>query len=182
MSKFYAVLLVLTALFILPSASFAAEAKPLVVYFSWGGNCRQMAQQIQAATGGDLFEIATQEPYPEAYRATTDKAKEEQRRNARPALKQTKVANLNNYNRVILAAPNWWGSLPMPVHTFLDANDLSGKTVAQLVSHGGGGAQRCVTALKKAAPKAKFVEELVVYGVADPSTLQSWLKETGFAK
>ena len=38
--------------------------KVLIAYFSWGGTTKGMAQQIQAITGGDLFEIEPVNPYP----------------------------------------------------------------------------------------------------------------------
>ena len=64
-----------------------AGKKPLIVYFSWGGNTRVVANQIKELTGGDLFEAQTVKSYPKEYRATTEQAKNELNSNARPALK-----------------------------------------------------------------------------------------------
>ena len=41
--------------------------KALIVYYSYSGNTRRIAQQIQKKTGGDLAEIRTVEPYPDDY-------------------------------------------------------------------------------------------------------------------
>ena len=143
-----------------------AAGKALVVYFSWSGNTEALAQEIQAQTGADIFRIETATPYPENYNATVDQGRAELRENARPALKQAKVENLAEYDTVFIGAPNWWSSIPMAVATFLEANDLSGKTVAQFVTHGGGGVANCGRDLQRLCPGAKFTEVLSVGGSA----------------
>lgn len=55
-----------------------SKGKTLIAYFSWGGNTREMAKQIQQQTGGDLFEITTVKPYPTDYNECVDVAKKEQ--------------------------------------------------------------------------------------------------------
>jgi flavodoxin len=100
--------------------------KILVAYFSWGGNTRQMATQIQQQTGGDLFEIKTVKPYPGDYNECIDIAKKEQQANARPALVDA-VKNWTDYDVVFIGYPNWWGTMPQALFTFLEAYDFSGK-------------------------------------------------------
>ncbi|MCQ4765643.1 flavodoxin, partial [Cloacibacillus evryensis] len=73
-----------------------AGKMPLIVYFSWGGNTRVVANQIKELTGGDLFEAQTVKSYPTEYRATTEQAKNELNSNARPALKVSKLPNLGS--------------------------------------------------------------------------------------
>ena len=63
-----------------------ANGKVLVAYFSWGGTTRKVAQAIQQKTGGDLFEIKTEKPYPTDYHATIDIGKKEKEDNVRPKL------------------------------------------------------------------------------------------------
>ena len=58
--------------------------KVLVAYFSWGGNTREVAKLIHEKTGGDLFEIKKEEPYPKEYKPTTEVAKTEREQNRRP--------------------------------------------------------------------------------------------------
>ncbi|WP_278550761.1 flavodoxin [Cloacibacillus evryensis] len=109
-----------------------AGKKPLIVYFSWGGNTRVVANQIKELTGGDLFEAQTVKSYPKEYRATTEQAKNELNSNARPALKVSKLPNLDSYDTVIICHPNWWGTMPTAMMTLLEANDLSGKKIFKL--------------------------------------------------
>lgn len=162
-----------------------AAGKALVVYFSWSGNTEALAQEIQAQTGADIFRIETATPYPENYNATVDQGRAELRENARPALKQAKVENLAEYDTVFIGAPNWWNSIPMPVATFLEANGLSGKTVAQFLTHGGGGVANCGRDLQKLCSGAKFTEILSIGGSSArgaKAEVTEWLAAIGFAK
>lgn len=161
--------------------SYAADEKPLIIFFSYGGNSKSLAQEAQKLTGGELFEITAAKPYPKSYQATVDLAKKELQENARPALKQAAAPGLAGRSMVIIAAPNWWGSIPTPVMTFLEKNDLGGKNVLQIITHGGGGAQHCADDLRKLAPKAKFSAPLVVSG-NDGSGMRQWLASAGALK
>lgn len=103
---------------------------------TFAGNAELLAQMAQQTSGGDLFLIKTVETYPSDYREATDQAKVEQNNDARPAL-ASHVENMDGYDTVILIYPNWWGTLPQPVMTFLDEYDFSGKTILPLCTHGG---------------------------------------------
>ena len=64
----------------------AGNNKLLIAYFSKTGNTREIANQIHANVGGDMFEIKTAAPYPADYNATVDQAKKELESNYRPTL------------------------------------------------------------------------------------------------
>lgn len=133
--------------------------KILVAYFSWSGNTKAVTEEIHKQVGGDIVEIVPATPYSETYSVTVAKAKAEQVANARPAI-STKIADFDKYDVVFLGYPNWWGSVPMPVATFVETYKLDGKTVAPFFTHGGGGEQRCLSDLQKLAPNAKFTKIL----------------------
>ena len=98
-------------------------SKILIAYFSYSGNTGIVAQEIQKVIGGDIFKIETVEVYPKNYNRVVDAARQEQKMNTRPALK-TKVVDMGAYNIVILGYPNWCGSIPMAVLTFLEQYDF----------------------------------------------------------
>lgn len=153
--------------------------KILIAYFSWSGNTKALAQEIQKQTSGDLYEIVTEVPYPSEYRATTDKAKQEQLNNARPAIKNN-LPNFADYDMIFLGYPNWWGSFPMPVATFIDKLNWQGKTVAPFFTHGGGGVQRCQSDLAKMLPNAKLASYLCLSGSSARSAsgdVTQWLRQ-----
>jgi flavodoxin len=133
----------------------------LVAYFSWSGNARTLAGQIAQVTDGDLFEIRTVTPYPDNYDECTRVAREEQNRNARPAISGN-VANMAQYGTVFLCYPNWWGTLPMAVFTFLEAYDFSGKTIYPLVTHGGSRFGRSLDDIRRLSPRAVLGDGLDV--------------------
>jgi flavodoxin len=135
--------------------------KILVAYFSWSGNAKVLAGQTARETGGDLFEIKTVKSYPETYNECTAVAKEEQNNDARPALSGS-VTNMAQYRTVFLCYPNWWGTLPMGVFTFLEACDLSGKTMYPLVTHGGSRFGRSLDDIKKLCPQVVLGDGLSV--------------------
>lgn len=121
-----------------PEEAVKGDSKTLVAYFSWSGNGQQMARWIAEETGGELFRIVPSEPYGEDYGACADRAKEELDSGIRPELSEHIDADvMAQYDVVYLGFPVWWYDLPMPVWTFLEEYDLSGKTVIPFFSHNG---------------------------------------------
>ena len=153
----------------------------LVAYFSWGGNTRGIARQIQQRTGADLFEIELVTPYSTNYNTCLDEALRDQRANARPALK-THVSNIAQYDIIMLGYPNWWASIPAPIASFLDEYDLSGKTIIPFCSHGGGRFGQSLTAIAKLEPRAKIGDALSVHysgGNSLANDITAWLRKNG---
>ena len=128
----------------------------LIAYFSWSGNTEAVAQEIQAQTGADLFEIVPAEPYTDDYDELLDIAQEEQSSDARPAIAET--VDLSGYDTVFLGFPNWWGDMPMILYTFLDEYDLSGKTIAPFNTSGGSGFSGSLDTIAEMEPDAEITE------------------------
>jgi flavodoxin len=162
------------------------EGKPqkiLVAYFSWSGNTTRIANVIRQQTGGDLFEIVPQTPYPKDYNECVDVARKEKNKQARPPLK-AKVENMAQYDVVFVGYPNWWSSIPMPVATFIETYDFKGKVIVPFCSHGGGGLAQTVTDLKKLCPGVQFAEPVAISGNGRgslSSDIKKWLQKIGIA-
>jgi flavodoxin len=157
--------------------------KILIAYFSWGGNTRGIAQQIHQKTGGDIFEIECVTPYSRNYNTCLEEAQRDQRQQARPPLK-THVANMAQYDTIILGYPNWWASIPMPIASFLEEYNLDGKTIIPFCSHGGGRFGQSLTAIAKLEPRAKIGEALSVSysgGNSLPNDITAWLRKNSIA-
>lgn len=155
------------------------EGKTLIAYFSWSGNTRGIAEEIERQTGADLFEIKTVTPYSSDYNTVLDEAQKEQNEQARPELSET-IADMEQYDTILLGYPNWWASIPMPVASFLEQYDLSGKTIVPFCSHGGGRFGQSLTAIAKLAPDSSIGEGLAVSysgGSSLPDDIADWLKE-----
>jgi flavodoxin len=143
------------------------------------GNAALLAQMAETVTGGDIFSIETVDKYPSGYRDTTDQAKMEQNEETRPAL-STHIDNMDDYDTVILIYPNWWGGLPMPVLTFLEEYDFTGKTILPLCTHEGSGLGSTEKEIADACPQATVSEGLAVRGgkaAGAQSDVEEWLKK-----
>lgn len=121
------------------------------------GNVEFLATIIQDTVGGDLFQIETVQQYPLEHDALVDQAAQEQDENARPEL-ATHIDNLGQYDTIFLGYPNWWGDLPMPLYTFLEEYDLSGKTIIPFCPHGGSGFSRTESTIAQMQPGATVSE------------------------
>jgi flavodoxin len=160
------------------------QKKILIAYFSRTGNTREMARQIQKATGGDIFEIIPLKPYPEAYQEVVAQAKKEIKAGFKPELK-TKIKDINKYDIIFVGSPNWFSTIAPPVTAFLAAYDLSGKTVIPFVTHGGGGMANCEADVKKLCPKSTFLKGQAVNGRLVKNAqdkISEWLREIKISK
>lgn len=158
--------------------------KILIAYFSWGGNTKGIAEEIQSQTGADIFEITLVHPYSDDYETVLDEAQRDQNAQARPEL-ASHVENMEQYDTVILGYPNWWASIPMPVASFLEEYDFSGKTIIPFCSHGGGRFGQSLTAISKLAPDAAMGEALSIHysgGSGMPDDVSEWLTNNGITK
>ena len=110
----------------------------LVVYFAWSGHLDSMAHWVADETDGDLIRVTAKEPYPENYNDTADRAKSEQDNNERPEIAIDLTAEqMAQYDTIFFGFPVWWYDLPMPMWTFLESYDFSGKTIIPFFSHEG---------------------------------------------
>jgi len=145
------------------------------------GNCEVVAEFIQEQTGGDIFFIQTEEKYPSDYRATTDQASIEQTNNARPTLISS-IENMDNYDTVVLIYPNWWGTLPQPLFTFLETYDFSGKTILPICTHEGSGLGSSARDIALICPDAELLDGLAIRGsnaASSQSAIEEWLRNSG---
>ena len=192
----------------LPPDTDLTESNILIAYFTWAdnthvenpdevdtdastsasvlvpGNAAIVASYIQDAVGGDLFSIRVTEPYSSDYDECLDRAAEEKAENARPAL-ATRVENMDEYDIVFLGYPNWWYTVPMAIHSFVESYDFTGKTVIPFCAHGTGGLASSIRDLRSALGSGvTFIEN--AFGVYRPDTVgcrpevNEWLTELGF--
>lgn len=147
--------------------------KILVAYFShtgenYGvgniteGNTHIIARMIGEQTGATLFEIVSQKNYPTSYNACVDVAKKEKSAKARPAIKSD--IPLEDYDIIFLGYPNWWGDMPMPVYTFIEGHDWTGKTVIPFCTHEGSGLSATEKYIANACTGATVLKGLAVRG------------------
>lgn len=155
--------------------------KILIAYFSYEGNTRRIAQKIQAATGGDLFEIRPLQSYPADYDTAERQARREVREGFHPQLTATQ-ASIADYDLILIGTPNWFNKVAPPVATFLTGSDFTAKIVVPFCTHGGNGATRVAADMAGYIAGARVLECLDIYGdggaTAD-AAIGEWLRRVG---
>ncbi|MBQ3338009.1 MAG: hypothetical protein IJG82_00180 [Atopobiaceae bacterium] len=167
----------------------------LVLYFSRAdenynvgviseGNTAVIAKMIASRTGADLFELVPVEPYPEGYQECCDVALDEKNRGARPEL--AALPDLAPYSTIFFGFPCWWGDLPMPVYTAIEALDWNGKTICPFNTHEGSGEAGMFSTLEAVCDGATVTAGLTVRGQdaqndreGTQAEVDSWLSELG---
>ena len=169
------------------SISVPKNPRVLVAYFSYSGNTESAAEYISKTLKSkfgdekvDLVELEMQNPY---HGGIYDVSQRDLMNGTRPPLK-TKIsaAKMAEYDVVLLGYPTWWATLPMPVYTFLESCDFSGKTVISFSSHGGTMFGDSVSDLSKRLPKSYvgLPFEFFYSGGRDLNArIDEWLKESG---
>ena len=99
------------------------------------GNTHIAAEMIADYCGADLFEIKPEKEYSHVYMECVEEAKRDRTSDARPALLEDK--DIADYDVIFLGYPNWCGTMPMPVWTFLDGHDFTGKVVCPFCTNEG---------------------------------------------
>ena len=122
------------------------------------GNTQYIAQAIQQSVGGDLFAIETVQEYPGTHDELLEFAYNELQNNARPEL-AAQIESPDDYSVIFLGYPNWNSDLPMPLYTFLENYDFSGKTIIPFVTHGGSGFSRTISTIQELQPGATVAED-----------------------
>lgn len=194
MKKFASLLLGALAAFGLGSCSDDTTAmapapekgKTLVVYFSYSGNTKAVAEKMAKGLDADLFEIVPEQPYTEDdvnYKNQDCRSSVEARSpEVRPAIKG-KVEDISKYDVVCIGYPVWYGEAPNVVYTFVESHDLSGKTVVPFCTSGSGGMAQSADHLVKAVSGAKCTKGERLYTKDTEEDLRTWaLKQIGSAK
>lgn len=171
-----------------------SSKKTLVVFFShtgenYGvgniseGNTHIIAKMIAEATGGSLFEIVPEKEYPhDSYDEVVEIAKQEKAQKARPAIKDD--VKVEDYDVIFIGYPNWWGDMPMPVYTFLEKHDWTGKVVVPFCTHEGSGLSSTEKYIAEACKGATVAKGLAVRGATAQNnheqarkSVNSWIEK-----
>ena len=190
-----------------PESGDGENGNVLIAYFSWADNAEsynleeigvdalghasvvapgdvgRLAEYIEEATGADVFKITITEKYSSNYNECLDQAREQLNNEDYPELSAL-IENLEEYDVIILGFPNWWYTIPVAVNSFVDAHDLSGKTIIPFVSHGTGGLAGTIRDLTAILPEdCTVLQSYDVYEDDIPDAqdeVNAWLDELGY--
>lgn len=141
------------------------------------GNTEIAANVIQRFTNSELFQIVPQKAYSKDYNSCIAEAQNDQRKNARPELKSW-LESLDKYDTIYLGYPNYWGTMPMAVFTFLEHYNFAGKSIKPFCTHEGSGLGSSVGDIKQVCPNAMVDKGIAIRGgTAERSIkdIQKWL-------
>ena len=162
----------------------------LIVFYSWGGNTKAVAEYLRSKTGADILELQVKKTYPRDYRACVNQVGKEGKA-YEPELINT-IPDLSVYDRIFVGSPCWWGTIANPVRTFLHQNDFAGKIIIPFMTHGTSGLH--VADIEKLCPDSKIADGLGIYNCYQVSTttdtpenmgnfmqhVDEWLKKINF--
>ena len=145
------------------------------------GNTERAAQMLRLFTGGDLFHIRTASVYPNDYQEVVKIARKEKADNARPALEKD-LPSIDDYDVIFLGYPNWCGTMPTAVSTFLTETPFRNVTIHPLCTSGGSGMANSEADIQKLCPVAVLRPGLLVAAKATraPETeaaIRKWVAE-----
>lgn len=141
------------------------------------GNTEKAAKMIAGLTGAKLFKIEQKVPYAKDYQTCIAQAKADKQAGARPELVSL-PDSLDGYDEIYLGYPNYWGTMPMAVYTFLEAFDWAGKTIHPFCTHEGSGLSNTERDIAKAAKGANVAKGLAIHGSSVDSAekaIEGWV-------
>lgn len=145
------------------------------------GNTEIVCDLIKNMINADTFKIEMKNPYSPIYMTCIEEAKKDLREKARPELESV-PESIEEYDTIILAYPNYWGTIPMAVATFLERFDFAGKTILPLCTNEGSGMGGSEKTIKQCAPGAVVKKGLPVTGsnaANSGNAIKGWLASNG---
>lgn len=157
------------------------KRKTLVVYFSWGGTTKRVADEIVSLTGADIFRIEPVMPYPTEYTPCTEVAKAETDNGIRPKIKGS-VENLDEYDTIFVGCPVWWHTAPMIMWSFLeDTNyNFNGKTIIPFCTYAATYRDETLAKIVELTPESPHLAGFGSTG--STSGVKSWLQQIKIIK
>lgn len=157
--------------------------KAVTIYFSATGNTKLLAEKIAGAANTELFEIVPSVPYTSEdlnYHNDSCRANTETSTDARPAIDPVGV-DIAQYNVILLGYPIWWGQCPPAMRTFLDSNDLTGKTIMPFCTSGSSSISGSLSKIRELCPNSTVTDGFRGTGSTTEMQINEWLAENGFA-
>ena len=145
------------------------------------GNTEIVVNDMKEMIDANIFKIEMKDPYSPVYMTCIDEAKKDLRAKARPEL-VSMPDSIDEYDTIVLAYPNYWGTMPMAVFTFLENFDFSGKTILPLCTNEGSGMGGSERDIKKTCPGAVVKSGLSVTGSEAANAagrVKKWLAANG---
>lgn len=141
------------------------------------GNTAIVAEKISNYLDAELIRLVPEKNYPDDYQEMVELAEKEKKQQVLPKY-QLITQDLSNYDELFIGYPNWWGTFPQVIATFLQDQDLSGKTIYPFCTHEGSAMGTSVSDMMKLCPEVKIETGLAIRGskaAVSDKTIANWL-------
>lgn len=132
--------------------------KKIVIYFTYTGNTKMIANKISKILNCDILEIKPKVPYVNDYNEVVEDEHNSERSNYLPEIENINI-DLNDYNEIIIGTPVWWYRPAPVIRTFLNKFDLSGKKVIPFATNAGW-LGKTFKEIKELCPNSKVSQEM----------------------
>lgn len=103
--------------------------KTLIIYYSYSGTTKKVAETLRELTQGTLYEISLAEPYTGSSNDVSDHVFKERGDKKMPEI-AGELPDIEEYDRVLIGTPVWNNSMANPIFSLLEKTDFGGKPVA----------------------------------------------------
>lgn len=110
--------------------------KTLIIYHSYTGNTKLVAQKIKEKLKCDILELEPTIPFSEDYQTVVDEYHNNESEKKTVEIKNINI-DLNKYDKIILGTPVWWYTITPVIRTFLKETDLNNKKVYPFATNAG---------------------------------------------
>lgn len=156
--------------------------KKLVVFFSYTGNTKKIAESIQKKLNCDILEIKPVKPYSTDYQTVVDEEQNNESSKKKPEI-QSIDKDLSQYDEIIVGSPVWWYTIAPVIRTFLSENDLKGKIIKPFATNAGW-LGRTFQEIEKLCPDSKVEKGMnIVFEsysnnlVTSPDEIDKWIEQ-----
>ena len=156
--------------------------KKLVVFYSYTGHTKMIAESIQKKLNCDILEIKPTKPYSTDYQTVVDEEQNNSSVGKTPDIQKI-YKNINEYDEIIIGTPVWWYTIAPVIRTFLTQNDLSNKTIKPFATNAGW-LGHTFQEIQKLCPNSKVDKGMnIVFEsysdnlVTSPDEIEKWIDE-----
>lgn len=131
----------------------------LIIYYSAENHTKKIAEALATNLNADLHEITLENPYTAAdldwndedSRVSQEYEDEILRSNIKLTQEAITINNWQNYNKIVLCYPIWYGIAAWPTNAFVKAIDWQGKIIFPVCTSHTSGAGQSAELLKSTA-------------------------------
>lgn len=173
--------------------SFAAQAKTLIVYYSYTNNVERIVTALSEQIEADVIEVEPAEKgldyaannYAIGSAQIAAIRNNPNDKSSYPAIDPVEV-DMDDYDTVIIGAPLWWSQMAAPLQSFLFdyGKAMAGKNICLIVSSASSGISGVEADARRLVPEGKFVTPSLWIKSSQTSSASSmiseWLKNIGY--